>query len=124
MHASSSSYDMHTGDAPAPAPAPAKVKAKAEAAAKREQEEAAKQKAAAAAKVAQEEAAKQKAAAEATAKVFCVCVPEYGRTMGWQEYRHASSSSYGMYPPPHIYIRVCIGQCGERERERERDVFA
>ena len=74
--------------------------------------------------MAKEEAAKQKAAAEAKAKVFCVCVPEYGRTMGWQEYRHASSSSYGMYPPPHIYIRVCIGQCGERERERERDVFA
>jgi hypothetical protein len=55
---------------------------------------------------AQEEAAKQKAYAEAKAEVFCVCVPEYGRTMGWQEYRHASSSSYGMYPPPHIYTRV------------------
>ena len=34
-----------------------------------------------------------------------------------------------MHPPPHmacilllIYIRVCIGQCGERERERERRV--
>jgi hypothetical protein len=49
--------------------------------------------------VAKEEAAKQKAAAEAKAKVFCVCVPEYGRTM---EYRHVSSSSYGMYI--HMYI--------------------